>query len=462
MTEIGTSMSQVTLPQATPLPTPEKPRFLRRIGLTLAFFLGLLAYFWSSGQLTGWLHGRIDAALKRRDYEAAEDCLHWVQRLRCANAETEFWHARVDRKLVRLQQAVEHLEACQKAGFDLERLARESTLLSAQSGQLREVMPAITQMLIDPRDDGQEICEAYVNGALFSGANDLAKQILEVWKSDFPHDPQAHYAHAKMLDHLKKIPEAEAECQAAIACNPEHWPSRYLYGRILFDRNQIEPALAEFKAALGMRHNAAPEYQRARCLKSLGKTEEAATILRELVKRPLEDVQSSFTRVGEPLYGLSIQQELGSIEGSLNHHEEAIRWLSQVLEDDPKNLDARYARATSLRRVKRLDEAEQDFKLVQESRDKLVEVDRLVDEINQHPEDPQLEKRCRVGELFLKYESGRHAAFWLQDVLNRDPQHHQAHVLLAEYYSQLALKDSRYEKLTKFHQEKAKLTQASP
>lgn len=95
--------------------------------------------------------------------------------------------------------------------------------------------------------------------------------------------------------------------------------------------------------------------------------------------------------------------------------------------------------------------AAEEFDRVQKSRIALREVDRLVDEIVANLGDPQIEKRFRVGELYMMHGSRKTAEFWLKSVLARDPRHKATHALLARYYADKAKQNPSFNLLAKQH-----------
>lgn len=433
--------------------TPTRHRRSRWLWFA-AFGLAVIA-FWALGG-AGWgINHRMAEAISGRDYESAEQWLSLCERLRCSTPETKLLKARLYRKQLRISQVPDLLLAAGNAGVDRSRIRREFVLLEAQTGRIRNVADELNAMLREGGEDGAEICEAYVNGSLMIGATDVAMTILPVWKLEFPLDPQPHYALARILEYQQKVPEAIKELEEANRKDASHWPSRYALGRILYGENRIEEALAQLEVGLRMRANAAPQWLRARCLRTLGKLNEAHEILVSLVQLQPDLVQSSFSMVGEPQQGLPIEFELGTLEAALGNHQEAKRLLDLVLKNDANHLDARYARALSLREIGESQLAESELAEVHSIRTLLTEIDKLVDEINRSPEQPHLEARCRVGELFLKYENARHGVFWLQEALNKDPNYQPAHKLLADYYDMRKISEPEYSLLADEHRKAA-------
>ena len=125
--------------------------------------------------------------------------------------------------------------------------------------------------------------------------------------------------------------------------------------------------------------------------------------------------------------------------------------LQEAVDFDPNDLKARYALAVALRGVGQRAKAAEEFERVQKSRTALREVDRLVDEIVAKPGDPQIEKRFRVGELYMMHGSRKTAEFWLKNVLARDPNHKATHALLAQYYADKAKQNPSFDRLAQQH-----------
>ena len=138
----------------------------------------------------------------------------------------------------------------------------------------------------------------------------------------------------------------------------------------------IEEALEMFTRCESMPHNAAVRINRSRCLRGLGRTEEALKILKEVVREPHSEILTSYQTVGEVPETLTAQFELGTLESALDHHAEALPLLQEAVDFDPNDLKARYALAVALRGVGERAKAAEEFERVQKSRDALKEVDR--------------------------------------------------------------------------------------
>jgi len=444
--------ASVNAQQKTP-PQPNPSRRLRQLLLLAAVVVVIPFGLWISGLATALLNHAAAAALSRRDYESAETWLNTAIKLRSSNAETVFLNARLARKELRLAEVPERLKHYMQLGGAPERARREYLLLEAQSGRLHAVQEELHQLLIQESPDGAEICEAYVNGAVMTGAVQLALTVIPVWKQSWPADPQPCYALARILEYQQNTEGALAELDAAIQRAPRHWPSLYARSRLLAAVGRQEEALRDAQATGQMRANAAALLQQARCLLNLGRPDEARSLLRQILAAPPSAIRHSFNLVCEPERGLPVQAELGLAEAALGNATAAVDWFDQVLSHDPNQLNVRYQRALSLRELGRDSEAATELAQVQQIREKLREIDGLADVISDHPDEPRVAERCRIGELFLLYDDARRGEFWLRDTLNHQPDYVPAHQLLADYYTRLAVKQPEYSLLADRHRQ---------
>ncbi len=415
--------------------------------LLIGGFIGLLLW----GGLRWGLHAGCVRQLAARDYDRAETCLAWLNRFPPRSADSLFLEARLHRKRHETVEATKLLELAGERGVDRRRILGELLLIQAQAGDLTSIAGELNRWLLNPGDDGAEICEAYVNGALIAGDPAVALTILSAWKTEYPRDPQPYYAEGRRYDHLGQTAEAEQALRAALERQPRHWPARYALGRMLLDLNRADEAREAFEGALPMRENAAPRYGRARCLRIQGRLDEAVAELEGLTQVPQERILISFQRVGEPERGRPIELELGMLLSERQRYAEALPWLELVLRHDRRQLEARYARAVALRAAGQTEAADAELREVQRIRGLVAEADRLVDEVRRNPEDPQLEARLRIGEIFITESHGVRGEFWLREVLRREPRHRRAHQLLADYYAELSEAEPEYREAAARH-----------
>ncbi len=413
----------------------------------------LLAALVFSGSLAAIPREFAVQALDRHDPDGAQRWLDWAARLGPGDPETAFLKARLLRKLGRAVDSGEALERAVRLGLDPQRARRETLLARASSGDVLDIAFELDRMLIDPGDDGREICEAYANGLLMAADYDTAGAIIQVWKQDFPDHAQPYYLSGRALEHLSRHEQAEQEYRAALDRQPDHLPALYAMGRFLLSRNQAEEARTFFERGLDFPHNAAPRIGLAKYYRSQGRPDEARRLLEQVVALPHEALVQGYQRVDEPLEGLPAHYELGSLLSSLGDHASALPLLDQAVAADPGNQEARYARGLALRNAGRLDEASAELEAVAAARQALTEADRLVDQIRL--DEPMVAERLRIGELYMQYGSRKRGEMWLKAALAYDPHLQRAHELLAEYYAERAREDPDYAPLAAEHRRAA-------
>jgi tetratricopeptide (TPR) repeat protein len=383
-----------------------------------------------------WCRQRGIAAMAARDYEAAE---RWLDRSAWLGAwsETRFWRARLHRKMLDIGQAVAELDAAALRGLDPQRVARERLLIQAQSGRLAGIEPQLKQwfLSVDAGVDGNDLCEAYVNGLMMNGRARDAEVVIQSWKLSDPHDPQPYLAWGRWLESQFQIEPAEREYEAALLCSPHTAAANYALGRLKLNRVEARAALSHFEqASQQLAANAAPRMGMARCHYELGEFDLARSLLEQLAQESDEQLARSFALVQDPDPSRPVEKLLGELLAGAGEADRALPLLERALEVEPRDPSLRYLKAQCLQTAGRHDEARALFEEVAADRAAISEADRLVDQIHDHPEQPQVDLRLRVGELFWKHDSARKAEFWLKSVLVFDPRNATANRLLAEYY----------------------------
>jgi TolB-like protein/Tfp pilus assembly protein PilF len=106
-----------------------------------------------------------------------------------------------------------------------------------------------------------------------------------------PELPDAHATLGFVLWLSEQFPEAEREFQRAMALDPTHFESRYLYARASFQHGDLERALALFEEASRLQEDHETAFFAAQTLSALGRHEEAEAAYRRalpIIERHLE------------------------------------------------------------------------------------------------------------------------------------------------------------------------------
>lgn len=430
--------------------TPLRRGLPFRLILLSLVLLTLLGVGW--GPCCRW---RAVALLERRQYEAAETWLSRARMLGISGAQ-HFWQARLNRKLLQTAKAIQELRLAETAGFDPERVRREFLLLAAEAGRLGTIRDDLQNWLLEPGQDGAELCEAFARGLIINIQPTEAQAVVEAWKAEYPHDPQPYVTWGRWLESERLVAQAEDQYNQALERDPRFAPALYALGRVYLNRTNPQQALKYFEQAAGLlRANAAPLISMAQCLHDLGNPLAARTILEQVLQQPQDMIDRSYALVQDPDPLLPGERLLGKILTGLGEFEKALPHLERALEREPRDQTLRYLRAQCLQHLGRAEEARSLLQQIAVDREAIAEADRLVDEIRKQPYEPQVDLRYRVGELFWKHDSTRKAEYWLRGVLTYAPHHSGAHRLLAEYYEHRSRYDPAAKEAAEYHRRQA-------
>lgn len=246
-----------------------------------------------------------------------------------------------------------------------------------------------------------------------------------------------------------QLPWAEHQYRAALAKQPRHLPSAYGLGRVLIVLQRWSEAFVEFEKCLAFPVRVPAQVGMARALSGAGREDEALTLLREAARTPREVWLDASRQLGETTEYDNVSFELGALEAKGGQHSEAIRWLQQAVEYNPRHAQARYQLALSLNSAGRGKEAKPHFQWRADLNAKLTERDRLHDVVERNSDDRAA--RIRLGELYLETESEAAGLLWLRGVLAEEPQNQTAHAILADWFERKSQTRPEYQGLAQHH-----------
>ena len=376
-------------------------------------FLGLaaLAVWGLAGGLTQGFDFLAARALAARDTSAAARWLTWSQRISTTDARAEFLQARLARHRQDYEAVGLHLERALRLDYSHDLLEREQWLVLAQMGQFRDAEPHLAALLKDPRDDGAEICEAYVNGYLSTYQPGKALLLLGGWEKDFPDDPLPHVIRGGMNAAGQQWNEAEAAFRSALALAPDHAEAAVGMADVLVAKNQFAQALEFYrKGETDALQKLPARLGAARCLEAEGRIDAARQILSDLAGEHPADSKVLFA--------------LARLELEARDDKRARELLERALPGDPHNSSIQSALASVLRRAGETEAADAHAREAQETAAAKVRAERLLLKINANPDDVDL--RYELGRLQLERGSEREGVLWLRSVLELQPDHKDA------------------------------------
>lgn len=365
---------------------------------------------------------RIHAAKKSLANREPRDALRHLtlaEQLGPDNSEVHFWLGRTYRRLGEMTFVHQHLERAWKLGFPRDRIQREEWLALAQTGQLRQAEPHLAELLMNPAEDGTEICEAYINGYSLAYRFESALGLLDVWQKDYPQDAQPHYIRGLFFAHSSSESEAVAAFREARRLAPHRKDIRSHLAQflvtiheykeaeeLLLDLLRDDPHNFELLSGLGY------------CLVERGEFERGRHAFEQALLR-----RSDFVPARLALAQLDIQQ---------GDAEKALERLNPLLEERPYDYKGRFAMGTALQAVGRSAEAKGHFEFVDKAQHALARVANLKDTARASPKDAEV--RYEIGMILLEFESPADGAGWLRSVLDLQPDHVPTHKALAEFH----------------------------
>lgn len=361
------------------------------------------------------------AELRLRHAEAALTHLQAAKQVGSNYPELHFLLARAHRRLGRLDLARVHLERAWNSGFPVEYLQREQCLALAQAGQMAEAEPHLRRLLLNPGEDGAEICEAYVNGYFATYCFQQALGLLDAWQADFPNDPQPFVFRGVFAEHRGRELQAVEHYRSALRLDPENADVRLRLAKALSAINDHAAAEVHYRW-LAERRPGDPEalVGVAESARASGDLDEGRILLRRVLD-------------GHPDHAAGMLA-MGRLELAADRPRQAVRWLTRGVAERPYDVGMRYALATALQAAGENERAKQHFEFVAAAQDALERARVLSDEVLMHPRDVQ--KRFEIGTILLQYSSPLEGAGWLQSVLKLQPDHVAAHQALAGYYQE--------------------------
>jgi tetratricopeptide (TPR) repeat protein len=368
--------------------------------------------------------------------EAAKEWLAMARRVKADDAETAFLESRILRKQGDLTRFREHLRRAHELGLSLDRVKREQWLAWAQSGQMRQAEPHLSQLLRDPQGDGPEICEAYANGFLRNHRIPEAVRLLTAWIADYPNDARPHFSRGKIHARQRLWKEAERDFRRTLELDSQYLEAAFQLGRVLRKQKRLHEAIGFFELC-----GASPQVRnlgrvgQAACWRVLGEPDKARAIVNRVLAEQPDQAEALF--------------EIGRLDLDSGRYEEAVKSLKRAHEQSPRDLEIRYTLGSALRGAGRMKLAESHVDFVSQARTALARAQKLEERVAHAPGD--VSSRYQIGVIHLKYGLPANGIVWLLSVLNYAPGHQPTHKALAEYYEIRAREDPGFAKLAERH-----------
>jgi tetratricopeptide (TPR) repeat protein len=292
-------------------------------------------------------------------------------------------------------------------------------LILAQRGKLTETEHFLRRRIQQEHPDRLLILETL--SWEFMGRNRLSEALalLNLWLEEQPDDYEALVRRGWVEEHMFDMDKAAEDYRKALALRPARDTVRQRLTEVLLLRNRSTDALAEAEELVRRQpDNPDANYCYARCLRLLGRTQEAEQCLDRLL-------------AGQPRHAkaLGMRAQLAVEAG---RDQDASELLARAIELDPSEQSHKYTLMLCLNRLGKTKEAKIVEAKMAESAAEVRRMDKLVREVNQKPNDPAL--RYEAGMIFLRNGFTQDGLHWLSTALDVDPNHRPTHQALADYY----------------------------
>jgi len=406
----------------------------RRPGLAL-FALVVLCLF-GLATYRGWVHARTafieprarwqaaQVAIDRRDFSEAITHLKACVRAWPDDVPTHFLLARTERRAGKLDEAEEHLVACQRLMARQEGAIGPDTnlewaLLKAERGGLAEVENHLQTRLRESHPDSLLILETLSWNTMWSGRLKEAHRYLEMWLKRQPSDHEALVRRGWVFEHLFNGPGAIDDYKAALASQPDDDDVRLRVTQLLLGANQPADAF-EYLQPLMQTRGSEPDVAvcLARYQRLMGEIEQSEKTLTKLLGSHSGNPQAT--------------AELGMLAMEKGQMGEAERLLRDAYAKDPQNRLVTYSLGQCLEKLGKRDEVKKIKEAMERQETAAKRMDQLIQDVMKHPYDPSL--RHEVGMIFLQNGFSEDGLRWLRTALQVDPSHRATHQSLAEYF----------------------------
>lgn len=394
-----------------------------QVALLLLFLAGVISLIINLNQWRASINLMIARqALRDRDTAKAMAAALEAARLIPESGEAYFLMARAFRRTGQLDKVQESLLKAAQFGTPHEQIRREEWLALAQAGQMKEARPHLSELLLNPGDDGPEICEAFTNGFFLNYQLGEAFRILDVWEKDFPHDAQPYVFRGEFSSKTDDWIGAAKNFRKACELAPNRQDIQIKLAAILLITREMDDAAVLLERLLRSQpDNPEVLMSWAEILLERGQNDQAQKILDQMLQTDPNNVVAL--------------RLLGVLHSSAERHTEAIQYLEKAIAIEKHDPKVRYALGLALQRVGRAAEAQKHFEFITKSNEVGQRLQKLIEKARDDSEDAQA--RFEIAELLREKGKAQDRLLWLRSVVELDPKHKEAHAELAKCYAEL-------------------------
>jgi tetratricopeptide (TPR) repeat protein len=337
------------------------------------------------------------------------------------NTDAHLLAARVARRLERLDEADEHLNACQRReGRETQAVKVERSLVRVHRGDLAGEEDFLRACVKQNDPDAAEILDILAAALFINFRMAEAQQCLDQLLQRRPDDFDALVRRGRTAESMGWHADAVLYYEKALGLRPEVDNVRLAMAEIQVALGRFTDAQQHFEQ-LHQRQpkNPSVQFGLARCLAGTGRTQQGLQLLNQL----LADYPNDWKFLSERGW-LAVQRD---------RPEEGETDLRKAHDLAPFDLPLLTRLADCLRLVSKQDEADEyqdKAKRLKADIQKAADLGDLIRE--KKPDDPDL--RHQLGCLLLRLGKKQDALHWFQTALEKDPTHRKTHASLVDFY----------------------------
>jgi tetratricopeptide (TPR) repeat protein len=387
--------------------------------LFLGAFIAILI-MWSGGFWSAKIIGM--SSLEKRSLAEAKVAFGWANFLWPWSPSVELAQAKTCRLSRNFVEAETHLNRCLKLWNGAnEDVQIEFLLIRTATGEVDESSWHLMSYVDQNHPRSYEIMEAITAAYLQRLKYGPAYAMLNRMQILAPEKALPYYWRGWVLERMDNPAEAKVNYLQALEVDPSLVQVRLRVGEILLEDNRPDesvPYLEGLYAEFPSRPDIQARLGQLRFLQ--GRWTEA----RQLLESALPEMEND-----SPLL-----LHLARLDLQEDRPAEAETLLNRILKNEPTDTEAQFSLASALQNLGRLDEAKAALKLYQQKKQSLQIANDMLKDEAQHPSrKPQT--AYEIGKVLIEIGRKQLGVYWLEQALDRDPNHGPTHALLAEQYA---------------------------
>lgn len=352
-----------------------------------------------------------------RARQSAADCI----RLRPEDPTARLLAAQAARRDGDLDEATDRLRQYHDLIGDTNETERlEWAMLDAQRGSVHQIVHFLIECVEIRHPASERILESLVIGCIHTYQFDLAGFWIHELLERFPKNPVGRLVRAQTGETLGHRDKAIDTLRELIADFPKYAKARLQLAQLLLQAQEYTEAATQFEVLnKDEPQNAIVLLGLSRCRILQGRGDDAKPLIRML--------EEHYSNLSEALL------ECGRFANSEGRFADAERLLQRALDLAPSDHEIRLQLGVCLEQIGRRPEAIQHLERAKQIEADLARMEKVVEAIVKNPTDPT--PRLEAAQICLRNGQDAEGLRWLEGVLERHPNHKEAHKALADYYS---------------------------